>query len=224
MNKKPIFVYIILPIVACFAMYFFEQVLKFNYFFKSLAKVIIFTLLPLLSRILIKPSKQNKNNKKLPQKILPGLIFSVSVLIIISLGYVIIQNFIDPLNILTDMKDKLQINKSNYILVALYITFCNSFLEEFFFRKFAFMDFYQAGYKRLSFISSSLLFAIYHISIFNTWFTTYIMLLMLLGLTLAGLFFNFINIKTATMLNSWIIHISANIVITSIGYFWIIKY
>ncbi|WP_369404955.1 CPBP family intramembrane glutamic endopeptidase [Piscibacillus salipiscarius] len=80
-------------------------------------------------------------------------------------------------------------------------------LEEFYFRGFIFLKFYQSGYHVLGYIFSSALFAIYHVAIFATWFNFELILLALAGLFVVGLIFNWLNTKSNNFLNSWILHI-----------------
>ena len=80
------------------------------------------------------------------------------------------------------------------------------------------MKFYQAGNKVFAYLFSSVLFAIYHVAIFATWFNVWLILLALLGLFIVGILFNWLNTKSNNFLNSWILHIMADIAVVSIGY------
>ena len=110
------------------------------------------------------------------------------------------------------------------MLVGIYITLGNSFLEEFFFRGFIFLNLYNQGYKKIAYIYSSLLFGVYHIAIFKTWFSPLLTVLALLGLVIAGIVFNWIDTKSENFINSWIVHILADsaIIIIGMGMFGII--
>lgn len=79
------------------------------------------------------------------------------------------------------------------------------------------MTLYQKGNKKLAYIFSALLFSIYHVSIFKTWFNWIVIALALTGLFIGGIIFNAINVKAKSIVNSWIIHIFADIAIILIG-------
>jgi membrane protease YdiL (CAAX protease family) len=115
------------------------------------------------------------------------------------------------------METKSKITAANFIFIAIYITLGNSLLEEFFFRGFIFLNLRQLGKEKFAYLFSALLFAIYHISIFQSWFTLPLMLLSLFGLFTIGIVFNWLNTKTNTIINSWIVHIFADLAIILIG-------
>ncbi len=81
-----------------------------------------------------------------------------------------------------------------------------------------FLNIKKLGYKKLGYILSSLLFAIYHISNINGWFTGFTFVLSLIGLFIGGVIFSYLDDKKDTFLNSYIIHICADLAIVIIGY------
>jgi membrane protease YdiL (CAAX protease family) len=93
----------------------------------------------------------------------------------------------------------------------------NSFLEEFFFRGFVFLNVYETGNKGWAYLFSALLFALYHIAIFATWFNIPLMLLALFGLMVIGFVFNYLDTLSNNFLNSYLVHIFANLAIVLIG-------
>ena len=221
-------VYILIPFIACFMLFILEQVLLVDYFTKTSAKLILFAGIPLLVWYLYKPlgNKPLDNSKeiniKLSTRLLPGLYIGISVIGIVVLAYLLFRNSLDSVSIMAELNEKSKITKQSYFYTGLYITLGNSFLEESFFRNYIFLNLYRSNFKRLAYIASALLFSVYHLAIFNTWFSPLILLLALCGLTIAGLLLNYIVIKTNSMLSSWIIHICANIAIIGIGYTWLI--
>lgn len=221
-NNK-ITVYILIPIIACFVLFMLEQILLVDYLTKTLSKLVLFVGIPLIVWYLYKPLGTSREaTTKLGTRLLPGIYIGISVLGIVILSYLLFRNNIDSASIMVELNEKSKITKQSYLYTGLYITLGNSFLEEFFFRNYIFLNLYKANFKRLAYIASALLFSVYHLAIFNTWFSPLILLLALCGLTIAGLLLNYIVIKTNSMLSSWIIHICANVAIIGIGYTWLI--
>lgn len=66
------------------------------------------------------------------------------------------------------------INEKTFTIIFLYIMFGNSLLEEYFFRG---IIYYQASQisKPFAYLLSALMFSLYHIVIFSTWFSGYIL-------------------------------------------------
>jgi len=62
-----------------------------------------------------------------------------------------------------------------------------------------------------------LLFSIYHLSIFKTWFDAKLIAVAILGLLSAGFFFNYIDEKDDTIICSYIIHACGDAAIILIG-------
>lgn len=218
---------IILTILSCLALFYVEQILEVSYIMKTLAKVVLFLLVPV---VFIKVVLKEKlfDALRLNQIDVKGLQYGAGLgllsMIVILVAYVLLQNHIDEETIILDLQNRLNITLETYLFVALYITFGNSFLEEFYFRGFIFLKFYQSGYHTLGYIFSSALFAIYHVAIFATWFSFELILLALAGLFTVGLIFNWLDTKSNNFLNSWILHICADIAVVSIGFylFWTI--
>lgn len=211
---------LISSIIICILLFIVEQNVGANYYIKSLSKIIMFIIIPVIynkrvKNITFKKALNinilSKNDFKL------GIILGISCFVILIISYFIFKSFIDFESIITELEDKSKITTSNFILVGLYITLGNSFLEEFFFRGFIFLNLYEIGYKKLAYVYSSFLFGIYHIAIFKTWFNVWITILALFGLISIGMVFNYINTKCKNFLNSWIVHILADSAIILIG-------
>ncbi len=125
--------------------------------------------------------------------------------------------------IFLELATKSKITSTNYLIVTTYFTFAYSFLEEFFFRGFIFTNLNKMGYKKVGYIFSSLLFALYHIGIFKNWFSIELILLCILGLFITGIVFNYVDTKLDNFLNSWAIHSLDNLKIVIIGYIYLFK-
>jgi membrane protease YdiL (CAAX protease family) len=211
---------LIVSLLECLVLYVIEQGIGVNYGLKTLVKIILFTVIPL---IYIKVMNKESFSMALRIKEVKisrfrlGLLSGIVFFIIVSVAYLIAQKYIDLSLISRDLETKLKITPANFILVGVYITFGNSFLEEFFFRGFIFMNLYKLGYKKLSYIFSSVLFAIYHISIFKTWFSMPITLLTLFALMAVSFLFDFMDTKSDNFINSWFAHMFADTAVIIIG-------
>ena len=102
-------------------------------------------------------------------------------------------------------------------LAAAYITLCNSFVEELFFRGFAFLALERAVGRRFAYAFSAAAFSVYHAAILDGWFSPLIFVLMLAGLFAGGLIFDFLADKSRTVYPSWFLHMAANLGINTIG-------
>jgi membrane protease YdiL (CAAX protease family) len=201
-------------------MYIIEQILNVDYFVKSTCKIGLFTFIPYLYiKLVKKESIKNSLNlgefqlKRLKLGFILGF-FSFSIVII---GYIIFSKYIDTQTLVENL-NKIKVNKNNFIYIGLYIIFVNSFLEEFFFRGFIFLNIYEEGNKHMAYIYSSALFALYHMGMIQSWFNMYLIILCMISLMGVGIVFNYLNTRSKNYMNSWIVHILADISIILIGF------
>lgn len=131
--------------------------------------------------------------------------------------YVVLKNFIDINSIRTLISTTIGINADNFILVAIYISFINSLLEEFFFRGYSFLLLKEETNNKFAYLFSASLFSVYHVGMTSGWFNPIIYVLSLLGLFLGGCLFNYLNDKCKNIYPSWLVHMSANFAINTIG-------
>ncbi|HBV68335.1 MAG TPA: CPBP family intramembrane metalloprotease [Clostridiales bacterium] len=206
-------------IMACVLMYLIESYIRPVYAVKSLYKIIIFAGLPLIYCAFDKEVKFREyfkiNDKK---QIKFAVALGLGVYLLIQAGYYILKGFIDLDNIAMTLENNLSVNKDNFVFVSLYISFINSLLEELFFRGFGFITLGKFSTKRYTYITCSLTFAVYHVSILADWFNMIIYILFIAGLFGTGLFFNRLNDKYNNIFNSWIVHMCANFSINTIGF------
>lgn len=218
-SKQPSFpVYRILAIVviACILMALADGFLT-NYVSKSFVKIILFTLLPYMFFFRLQGWPKYfafPSNKQLYVSLLLGM----SVLGLILSAYFILGPRFNFTMVASALKNNVGVTAENFLFISLYISVVNSFLEEFFFRGFAFLTLKQYFNNKLTTIISAVIFALYHIAIMRGWFGMPLFALLLLGLFVAGLLFNYIDEKTNTILTSWCIHMFANIAINIIGF------
>ncbi|MTI49162.1 MAG: CPBP family intramembrane metalloprotease [Firmicutes bacterium] len=213
--------YIVLAsLISCIILYFTEQVLETTYIIKTAIKIILFLGIPLyyIKNIENKTIKEALKFDKLDKKQFKmGIFFGVGSFLIVLIAYFVLRGFIDLDSIAAELQNKSKITPSNFWIIGLYITIGNSFLEEFFFRGFIFLNLYNRNYKKLAYVFSSALFGLYHIAIFQTWFNIGLVILALVGLIGIGLVFNWLDTKSDNFINSWIVHILADSAIIIIG-------
>lgn len=213
---------ILSSLLACSLLYIVEQVLVANYLTKTLSKVLLFVGIPgvyssLLGTASISLSTKRKERQLALGSLRAGSILGVVAFCIILATYVILQGALDLPAIALELQEKSLVTPTNFLLVGLYITFGNSFLEEFFFRGFIFRSLHRLGRTKLAYCYSSLLFGLYHIAIFRTWFSPWLIGLALLGLISVGFIFNWINVRSNHFYNSWLAHILADAAIILVG-------
>jgi membrane protease YdiL (CAAX protease family) len=207
-----------LSVVSCF-IYALMLGSRYNYYFyTSLVKLVLFLLVPLLYYSLSKQGRfkdlfRLKGNKKYMKAsaFLGGLTFAF-----IILAFLLLNEFFDK-QIILDGLAKEGITKITYPYVFANIVFVNAFLEELFFRGFVFLTVFNLGFKRFSYIFSSVLFSLYHIVMMNSWFSPQIFLLCLAGLIGAGLIFNELDKRCENILGGFFVHLGANLAINLIG-------
>lgn len=209
---------VLLVLFGCGVMGFVDGWLQPGYGVKSAVKVVTFLLIPAIYA-LFDPTLQLKKLFA-PSKKGLGVAFllAVGVYAIILGGYFIFRNLFDFSNITSALTKSAGISKENFVWVALYISFVNSLLEEFFFRGFAFLLLNKAAGPAFAHTFSVLAFAVYHTAILTGWFSVWAYLLIMAGLVVGGLIFNLLNSKTQTIYTSWLVHMFANFAINTVGF------
>ena len=219
MNKNKKITITVILIFTCISMYIIETYIKPVYMLKSIYKIILFAGIPMLYCLIDKDFKFKEYfTFKDKKQILISVALGLGVYFFILIVYYIIKEFIDLDNITMQLDSNLNVNKDNFIFVALYISFINSMLEELFFRGFGFLTLSKNSSILYSISISALAFSIYHVSILANWFNPIIYVLFIIGLFITGLFFNWLNIKYKNIYNSWIVHMCANFSINTIGF------
>lgn len=212
-------IHLLIIAMGCFLVYFMDAQHHFSYGERSGIKVFLFFGLPLIYALfvprfdLFSIFRRTKGDDSLKKSIGLGLLVYGALI-----GtYILIKGFIDLETIESTMAENMMITKDNFIVIALYISFINSLLEEFFFRGFAFLKLKQRTGRFFAYGVSSFAFAIYHFSIIDGWVNPLLTFLGLLGLFLSGMFFNFLNERNDNIYNSYMVHMFANFAINTIG-------
>jgi len=218
MDKTKKTMLIAYSLLAVVFLYIIEQILMPGYIVKSISKVMIF----FVGASLL----QNAFGKRKSFFRIKGLV-SLKKIGLLGLGafssvmaaYALLGSQMDAGSIIGEMESSLNINRGNFMAVGIYIILVNAAIEEYFFRGFLFLNLKNnsSGERLFAYIYSSLLFSIYHLSIFKTWFDAKLIAVAILGLLSAGFFFNYIDEKDDTIICSYIIHACGDAAIILIG-------
>ena len=208
----------ILVIIACIVMGIVDAVIQPGYAIKSAIKIIMFLLIPIVYGLFLK--EFNIKNLMKPDK--KGLCIALCLGFVIYgvvLGaYWIFKDVFDFSALTGSLNETAGVNKSNFIWVAIYISFVNSLLEEFFFRGFSFITLKKLTSRRFAYVFSSMAFALYHIAMMIGWFGLPVILISLVGLFIGGMIFNRFDEKSENIYLSWLIHMFANFATNTIGF------
>ena len=188
--KKKDAVIIISAIFSCAVMAVVDGIIMPGYIIKSIVKIITFLIIPFICCQMFKDIHFKELfilNKK---GIGVALVLGLAIYGIILGGYHIFKNIFDFSSIATSLTSSTGVDKSNFLYVSIYISLVNSMMEEFFFRGFVFKN---INNKKIAYIFSSSIFALYHVAMMVGWFDIWVFLLVMTGLFVGGIIFNFLN-------------------------------
>lgn len=218
MKQKSMISVIAVTAVCCAAMALVDGVLRPGYAVKSAIKLALFLLLPLLLSLWSKEVLYLKLFRFQKNGFLTALGLGVGVYAVILGGYFLVRPFFDFSGIAGKLTENAGVDADNFLFVALYISFVNSLLEEFFFRGFVFTNLKRLGSRSLAYWFSALAFALYHVAMMTGWFSPALFLLVMAGLTIGGMLFNYLNERLNCVYVSWLVHMFANFAINTIGF------
>lgn len=210
---------IVVLMIACLLMAWVDAVLRPGYLMKSIIKLAVFLGLPWLIYYRQSPGKL-RNLFRWKKSSLYAVFLGACVYGLILGGYFVVARWFDFSQVAGALEKDLGVNAKNFMIVALYISFVNSLLEEFFFRGFGFLTLKQESRnvgRWFSFLSAAC-FSLYHVAMMAGWFRWDLLTLLIIGLFAAGLLFNWINTRTGTLWYSWLLHMSANFAINTVGF------
>ncbi|MBE6679814.1 MAG: CPBP family intramembrane metalloprotease [Ruminococcaceae bacterium] len=195
-----------------------DAVIQPGYVAKSAVKIVMFLLIPIIYAVLSKERTAFKFLRADKKGFLLAFALGFIVYGVVLGAYFAFRNVFDFSALTASLTETTGVNKSNFIFVAIYISFVNSLLEEFFFRGFAFLTIKDVFSRRFAYIFSSAAFALYHIAMMIGWFGVPVVLLSLLGLFVGGMIFNYFDEKSGNIYLSWLVHMFANFATNTIGF------
>ena len=208
----------LLVIIACIVMGIVDAVIQPGYAVKSAIKIVMFLLIPIIYGTTNKQVNIQKLIKPDKKGFAIALALGLAVYAVVLGAYFAFKNIFDFSALTKSLNETTGVNKSNFIWVALYISFVNSLLEEFFFRGFSFITLKEYTSRKFAYIFSSLAFALYHIAMMIGWFDVPVILISLAGLFAGGMIFNRFDEKNENIYLSWLIHMFANFATNTIGF------
>lgn len=217
-KRKEIIAIVTIISVCCAIMAVVDGIIQPDYAVKSAIKILVFLIAPVIYSLCDKELNLRKifrwNKKGV------GLTFglAIAVYLIILGAYYVGKDIFDFSGITKSLTANIGVTGKSFVWVALYISFVNSFLEEFFFRGFAFLTIKKLMSRKFAYIFSSFMFALYHVAMMIGWFSIGVYFITMAGLFVGGLLFNYLNEKNETIYNSWMVHMFANFAINTIGF------
>lgn len=215
----------VLPILGiviggCAIMAYVDAVLVPSYTVKSLIKLALFLVLPMLySLARQRPLLRSLFTLHGKREVLEPLFLGLAVYGVILGGFLLGERLIDWSMVSSSLKN----SKENIFLMGAYISLVNSMVEEFFFRGFAFLMLKTLAGPKVAYLFSAGLFSLYHIAIMQNWFSPLVFLLMIVSLFFSGLLFNWLNERYQNLYASWMVHMFANFAINTVGLLLIIE-
>ena len=208
----------VLVAITCIIMAIVDAVIQPGYVIKSVIKIILFLFIPVVYGYISKQVNIKKLIKPNKSGIITAISLGLAVYVVVLGAYFAFRNVFDFSALTTSLGETTGVNKSNFIWVAIYISFVNSLLEEFFFRGFSFITLKKFATRKFAYIFSSLSFALYHIAMMIGWFGVPVIFISLLGLFAGGLIFNKFDEKSENIYLSWLTHMFANFATNTIGF------
>ncbi|MCV4234786.1 CPBP family intramembrane metalloprotease [Virgibacillus sp. LDC1] len=217
-SRRKIVSLLTIIVLSCLAMSLVDAVIRPDYAVKSAIKIMLFLTLP-IGYALIAGGVPFRRLFAFEKKgLLMSMLLGFGVFTLILGGYFLLSPLLDFTNVTGALQDNMGVNAGNFVFVALYISIANSLLEEFFFRGFAFFTLKEQVGRRFAYLFSAGAFAVYHIAMMSSWFSVGLFLLLIAGLVVAGLLFNWLNERSGNIYASWMVHMFANLAINTIGF------
>ena len=215
-KDKYIIIYSVLFIVS---LYIIDQVFQMSYFYKVIFKLFMIAISYLVGKFFFNMSFNFLRFKKI-RSYKKGLMLSLLAFSIIFIGFLIINNFMNFDILKNEFINKYKLTGYKFFIASFYLVVINSFIEEYFFRGFIFLNYKN---RKTGNIFSSIMFSIYHISNFQNWFDNkFLLVIPITSLVIAGIIFNYLVSITDDIYNSYIPHMFADLAIVIIGFFLII--
>lgn len=205
-----------LILLCCAGVALVDGVLRPGYAAKSAAKLLLFGVIPWLwlRRRGIAAGELFRMERAALRRTIS---LAAGVFALILGGYFALRGVADFSAITGTLTDNAGVSRESFPLVALYIPLVNALLEEFFFRGFAFLLLRRVTSPRFAAVFSAVVFALYHVSILQGWFSPALYALAMAGLAAGGLLFEWLDSRSDALLPSYLVHMAANLAINTVG-------
>lgn len=207
---------IIITVVCCAVSAVAELLIEPPYLVKSAMKIAVFLGIPLIyakiTQIRLFENFRNVEKKDIAKLLLLG----AAVYAVIFGVYLATRNVFDYAALVRSQAEDQKVGSGSFIPVALYISFGNSFLEEFLFRLVAFIKLSESLNRKAAYIISSVMFAAYHVAIIGGTFPPALLAAALAALAVGGFIFDLVDAKRENIYNSWIVHMFADFAIMTV--------
>jgi membrane protease YdiL (CAAX protease family) len=212
-------IHILYGILIVIALLTLEYILDLSYVSKQLIRIPFMVIIPFYflkqskSPILTRVAVFKSTFSDIRISLIAGLVVYVGAIG----GYALIYQVSDA-SLITTTLDSIGVTKQNIIYVGLYLSFVNVLLEEFFFRGFLYMSIEKYNIVA-AYLVSSFMFAFFHVGIVSGYFELLIFILLIIGLMIVGAFLIFVNRLGKGLINSYIVHMFADLAMFTIGYY-----
>ncbi|MBR0312433.1 MAG: CPBP family intramembrane metalloprotease [Oscillospiraceae bacterium] len=218
MNRRKALPIVAAVLIGCACMALVDGVLRPGYLVKSAVKIVLFLGTPLLCAHFDREIDLRRLFRVSRKGVAAAIGAGAAVYAVVLLAYLLARNVFDFSALTKNLTAQTGVTRENFLFVALYISFVNSLLEEFFFRGFAFLTLEPKAGRGFAYGFSALAFALYHLAMMQGWFSAWVALLALVGLALGGVIFNRFDERFDSIYLSWLIHMFANFATNTIGF------
>lgn len=201
---------------ACTIYYVATQVLKLTYADRSLIRMGLFVGLPLLAWLIESGFRPNQlldklrtlfvTQRKMLKRRLWIIAGGLALVLLVNLLAEPVSHLFGVTHILEGLRMRTREKPFQIFKLLVYIPIINAFGEELFFRAFCYLTICRIGFPRLAACFSAGLFALYHLAIFQSWFSLPLMIASLTGLFGAGLLLNSAARRDGQIIDAWLMH------------------
>lgn len=204
-------------LVACILMAIVDGS-SMDYVTKAILKQGTFISFPLIYSKWIgqNPLRLLYNIKPVALKTALGLGFVLFVFILVL--FYGLRSFFDLSQITIILDRNFTAGTLNFLPVALYIAIVNSFIEEFFFRGFAYLSLKKVSSETVASVFSALCFSLYHLYLMAGLFDFRLYVAAIVILAFAGVLFNALDRPSGSLYPSWLLHFFANSGLNTIAF------
>ncbi len=211
-------------VISCAVFFYVARILQWDYTAKSWVKMSLFIGFPIIYWL----TSGRLRRQDIVRRVFPArppwrrllILAGAGVLILILLNLLVepICAFFKISSVMDEIKTRTHTNQEQMMKAMIYIPLVNALGEELFFRGFCFLELKDRGYPVLAYFFSGILFALYHLAIFQNWFSPFLLVLCLSALAGAGMILDRFIDRDRHVLGVWLLHGLVNVAILSISW------